>query len=120
MSARQFSSATSQPVLPRAPWPTTGFVVLKQILGRYGGPIPLGPTRWWQGVKMGEFPKPLKLGGRTVWPVRDIDRLIATCADPQSRGADPSSRGDRQDPEGAPELPRSEILKGASRDPRAA
>ena len=63
MSVSQSSSPTPQSVLPRAPWPTTGFVVLKQILGKYGGPIPIGATRWWEGVKAGEFPKPLKLGG---------------------------------------------------------
>jgi prophage regulatory protein len=57
-------------------WPSKGFVTLKQILGRYGGPIPCGPTRWWEGVKIGEFPKPLKVAGRTVWRVGDIDELI--------------------------------------------
>jgi predicted DNA-binding transcriptional regulator AlpA len=58
------------------PWPSCGFVTLKQILGKHGGPIPLGLTRWWEGVKTGEFPAPLKLGGRTVWRVSDINRLI--------------------------------------------
>jgi predicted DNA-binding transcriptional regulator AlpA len=57
-------------------WPQFGFVTLKQVLGKYGGPIPCGPTRWWEGVKTGEFPKPLKVAGRTVWRVSDIDALI--------------------------------------------
>jgi predicted DNA-binding transcriptional regulator AlpA len=57
-------------------WPQFGFVTLKQVLGKYGGPIPCGPTRWWEGVKTGEFLKPLKVAGRTVWRVSDIDALI--------------------------------------------
>jgi predicted DNA-binding transcriptional regulator AlpA len=60
------------------PWPATGFVVLKQILGRWGGPIPLSPSRWWQGVADGEFPVPIKLAGRTCWRVADIETLIAS------------------------------------------
>jgi prophage regulatory protein len=57
-------------------WPKTGFVTIKQILGRHGGPMPCGPTRWWDGVKSGEFPAALKVAGRTVWRVRDIDALV--------------------------------------------
>lgn len=57
-------------------WPSKGFVTLKQILGKYGGPIPCGRTTWWARVKTGEFPKPLKVAGRTVWRVSDIDALI--------------------------------------------
>ncbi len=59
------------------PWPTTGFVTLRQILGRNGGPIPLSASRWWLGVRTGEFPRPLKVGGRTVWRVSDIDALVS-------------------------------------------
>lgn len=60
-----------------APWPARGFVTLKQILGTYGGPIPLSASRWWLGVKLREFPQPLKIGGCTVWRVSDINALIA-------------------------------------------
>ena len=60
----------------RTPWPATGFVTLKQILGAHGGPIPVSASRWWLGVKRGEFPQSLKVGGRTVWRVSDIDALI--------------------------------------------
>jgi predicted DNA-binding transcriptional regulator AlpA len=60
----------------RTPWPAKGFVTLKQILGRNGGPIPLSASRWWLGVRTGEFPQPLKVGGRTVWRVTDIDALV--------------------------------------------
>lgn len=41
------------------------------------GPIPVSKSTWWQGVKDGCFPKPLKLGPRTtVWRVEDILRLF--------------------------------------------
>ena len=39
--------------------------------------IPVGKTTWWNGVKSGRFPKPVKLGGRiTAWKVEDIKGLI--------------------------------------------
>ena len=59
--------------------PTTGYLRLSQILGnRKTNPpitplIPIGKSSWWEGVKTGRFPKPLKLGPRiTVWRVEDI------------------------------------------------
>lgn len=65
--------------------PETGFLRLSQILGKPEAKppikplIPVGKTCWWEGVKSGRFPKPLKLGaGRvTVWRVEDIRALIA-------------------------------------------
>ena len=69
------TSATAE----RTPWPSTGFVDQKQILGP-GRPIPLGPSAWWQGIKEGRFPQPVKIGGRTVWRVklwsRDWPRIL--------------------------------------------
>lgn len=51
----------------------TGFLRLSQILKL----IPVGKTTWWNGVKSGRFPKPVKLGGRiTAWRVEDIRALI--------------------------------------------
>ena len=39
--------------------------------------IPVGKSTWWQGVKSGKFPKPIKLGERTTaWRVSDIQKLI--------------------------------------------
>jgi len=56
--------------------PATGFVRLTSILAP-GGPIPVGRSTWWQGVKTGRFPKPIKLGPRTTaWKVEDIRDLI--------------------------------------------
>jgi len=53
--------------------PETGFVRLHQVLNV----IPLGKTCWWEGVKDGRFPKPIKLSERcTAWRVEDIRDLI--------------------------------------------
>ena len=53
--------------------PETGFVRLAQILTV----IPLGKTCWWEGVKSGRFPKPIKLSRRcTAWKAEDIHNLI--------------------------------------------
>lgn len=57
-------------------FPSTGLVRLSQILAP-NGPIPVSKSTWWQGVKNGRFPKPLKLGPRTtVWRVEDIRALF--------------------------------------------
>jgi predicted DNA-binding transcriptional regulator AlpA len=53
--------------------PETGFVRLSQVLEV----IPLGKTCWWEGVKSGRFPKPVKLSARCVaWKAEDIRELI--------------------------------------------
>ncbi len=53
--------------------PETGFLRLPQVLMV----IPLGKTSWWEGVKSGRFPKPVKLSTRCVaWRVEDIRNLI--------------------------------------------
>ena len=62
--------------------PETGFLRISQILGdpSQGIPpvIPVGKTCWWEGVKSGRFPRPVKIGqGRgTFWRVEDIRALI--------------------------------------------
>jgi prophage regulatory protein len=54
-------------------FPETGFVRLPQVLSV----IPLGKTCWWEGVKSGRFPKPIKLSTRCVaWKAEDIHTLI--------------------------------------------
>lgn len=46
---------------------------LPQVLSRY----PTSRSRWYQGIQTGEFPKPVKMGPRSVgWKSSDIDRLI--------------------------------------------
>ena len=53
--------------------PETGFLWLPQVLSV----IPLGKTSWWEGVKAGRFPKPVKLTERcTAWRAEDIRALI--------------------------------------------
>lgn len=62
-------------------FPQSGFVRLKHILAPRG-PIPVSRSTWWQGIKDGRFPKPLKLGKRvTVWRAEDIWALVETGAE---------------------------------------
>jgi prophage regulatory protein len=56
--------------------PESGFVRLPSILAP-DGPIPIGKSSWWQGVRDGRFPRPVKLGPKTTaWRVEDIRTLI--------------------------------------------
>ena len=53
--------------------PQTGFLRLPEILKF----IPVGKSTFWHKVKIGEFPKPVKLGARTTaWRAEDIKALI--------------------------------------------
>jgi predicted DNA-binding transcriptional regulator AlpA len=61
--------------------PETGYVRLPQIIGnpKTGTPaiIPVSKSTWWDGIKKGRFPKPVKLSERTTaWRVEDIRALI--------------------------------------------
>lgn len=38
--------------------------------------IPVKKSCWWEGVKTGRFPKPVKFGRCTMWRVEDIKKLI--------------------------------------------
>ena len=50
-----------------------GFLRLAQVLKL----IPVSKTTWWNGVKSGRFPKPVKLGKRiTAWRSKDIKSTI--------------------------------------------
>src|SRR5450755_4234616 len=58
--------------------PETGFLRLPDVLDV----IPLGKTCWWEGVKSGRFPKPVKLSPRcTAWRAEDIHLLIHQIAE---------------------------------------
>lgn len=62
--------------------PETGFVKLWQIIGdkkRGIAPVlPIGRTTFLNGIKDGKYPKPIKLGARSVaWRVADIRALLA-------------------------------------------
>ena len=65
--------------------PEAGFLRLPQIIGNpkaqppIPASIPVKKSCWWDGVKSGRFPKPVKLGPRvTAWRVEDIRALIAS------------------------------------------
>lgn len=61
-----------------APLPHEGFVRLPQVLHVLG----IGKTTFWEGIKTGRFPAPIKLGPRTaVWRVEDIRGLIDRISD---------------------------------------
>lgn len=58
--------------------PETGFLRLTQVLSV----IPVGKTSWWEGVKSGRFPKPIKLTRRcTAWRADDIRALIKSLSE---------------------------------------
>ncbi len=63
--------------------PETGYLRLPQILGNPNSNpptpplIPIGKSTWWEGVKTGRFPKPVKFGARiAMWRVEDIRALL--------------------------------------------
>ncbi|MDP3521945.1 MAG: AlpA family phage regulatory protein [Hydrogenophaga sp.] len=69
--------STAAPTLP-----ATGFLRLSHIIGSKKASvpplIPVGKTTWWDGVKSGRYPQPIKLAPRvTVWRAEDIRALIA-------------------------------------------
>ena len=58
--------------------PNVGFVRLHQVLSVY----PICKSSWWNGVRDGRFPAPVKLGPRTTaWRVEDIRELIERTAE---------------------------------------
>ena len=53
--------------------PSTGFLRLPQILAIF----PISKSAWWEGCRTGRYPKPVKLGPRTiVWRAEDITAFI--------------------------------------------
>jgi hypothetical protein len=63
--------------------PETGFLRLPQIIGKPKATPPIPPlipvskSTWWEGVRTGRFPKPIKFGARmAVWRVEDIKAFI--------------------------------------------
>ena len=66
--------------------PETGFLRITQIIGNpkaippIPAIIPVSKSTWWEGVKSGRYPKPVKsLGLRiTAWRVEDIRALIVS------------------------------------------
>ena len=58
-----------------------GFLRLSAIIGNKKsgekGLIPISKSAWWNGVRSGKFPSPVKLGPRTTaWRAKDIAELL--------------------------------------------
>jgi prophage regulatory protein len=69
----KWSSILTQKHNGRVKLPEDGLVRLSTILQL----IPVSKSAWWEGVKSGRYPKPVKLGPRiSAWQVRDILNLI--------------------------------------------
>jgi predicted DNA-binding transcriptional regulator AlpA len=63
--------------------PHEGYLRINQIVGDAKAEppipaiIPVSKSSWWQGVKDGRFPKPVKLTPRTTaWRIEDIRDLM--------------------------------------------
>ena len=64
--------------------PETGFLRLAQIIGDTKAKppilavIPVSKSTWWEGVKSGRYPQPVRTLGKriTAWRVEDIRQLI--------------------------------------------
>jgi predicted DNA-binding transcriptional regulator AlpA len=64
--------------------PETGFLRLHQIIGNPKAKppipaiIPVSKSTWWEGVKTGRYPQPVRSLWRriTAWRVEDIHALI--------------------------------------------
>ena len=53
--------------------PETGFLRLPAVLKVF----PVSKSTWWQGIKDGRFPQPVKLGPKiSAWRAEDIRGLI--------------------------------------------
>jgi predicted DNA-binding transcriptional regulator AlpA len=69
--------------------PETGYLRLPQIIGdkkarpRIPALIPVGKSTWWNGVRSGRYPAPVRTLGKriTAWRVEDIRALIHSLAE---------------------------------------
>ncbi len=63
--------------------PPEGVVRLPVVLKVLG----IGKTTWWNGIKIGRYPRPVKLGPRmSVWRVEDIRALLASLTERVANG----------------------------------
>ena len=57
---------------------------LKHIIGDGSNApiIPISKSAWWEGVKQGKYPQPIKIGSNTtVWRSDDIQQLVNQICD---------------------------------------
>lgn len=53
--------------------PSTGLVRLPTVLSHFQ----ISQSGWYQGIKDGIYPKPIKAGNKNFWRAEDIHTLIA-------------------------------------------
>ena len=53
--------------------PKTGLVRLRTVLTHYQ----ISETEWYDGIRAGIYPKPIKQGRKSFWKAEDIHALIA-------------------------------------------
>jgi predicted DNA-binding transcriptional regulator AlpA len=59
----------------------TGFLRLAQVLTI----IPVSKSTWFEGVRSGRYPQPVKLGSRASgWKVEDIAALVEQLGNPKN------------------------------------
>lgn len=59
--------------MTRSTLPETGFLRLPEVLRFF----PVSKSTWWDGVKSGQYPAPIKLSANiTAWRAEDIHTLI--------------------------------------------
>jgi prophage regulatory protein len=58
--------------------PQAGFIRLPAVLKF----IPVSKSSWWEGVRIGLYPQPVKIGKRTTaWRVQDIQQLMTAISE---------------------------------------
>jgi predicted DNA-binding transcriptional regulator AlpA len=61
--------------------PTTGFLRLAQVLTI----IPVSKSTWFEGVRAGRYPKPVKIGPRASgWKAQEIAALVEHLGNPEN------------------------------------
>ena len=54
--------------------------------------IPVSKTTWWNGVRDGRFPKPIRNGRMTFWKSEDIESFIDTLSTVELSQLEPPSK----------------------------
>lgn len=68
---------------PPAPLPLEGFARERSVLAV----LPIAHSTWWDGVRDGRFPKPVRIGRRAVaWRVEEIRALIEKLSQERAHG----------------------------------
>lgn len=69
--------------------PLIGFIRIKQVLAVF----PVSRSTWYEGIKSGKYPAPVKLSERTAaWRASDIHALLAFHGDRSNNRKDMMTR----------------------------